>query len=206
MFHQISHLSSHREDGAVSSRREVISKTVIAGATIAAPALANAYKLDDLPYAYDALEPYIDAPTMKFHHDKHHATYVANINKAREGKDEVPILELMADALEAGPVRNSGGGHYNHAFFWSEMTSPDKAKDSKVSDQLQKLIESSFGSMDEMKAKFEAQAAPGAVFGSGWVWVVVNNAGDKLEIVGTFPQIKIFFSTDCLRAIMIRFR
>ena len=90
----------------------------------------------------------------------------------------------MADALEAGPVRNSGGGHYNHAFFWSEMTSPDKAKASKVSDQLTKLIDSSFGSMDEMKAEFEAKAAPGAVFGSGWVWVVVNNAGDKLEIVG----------------------
>ena len=154
------------------------------GATLAAPVLANAYKLDDLPYAYDALEPFIDAPTMKFHHDKHHATYIANINKATEGKDEVPILDLMADALDAGPVRNSGGGHYNHAFFWEEMTSPDKAKNSKVSDQLSKLIDSSFGSMDEMKAKFEAQAAPGAVFGSGWVWVAVNNAGDKLEIVG----------------------
>ena len=157
----------------------------MAGAALAAPNLANAYVLEDLPYAYDALEPYIDAPTMKFHHDKHHATYIANINKAREGKEEVPILDLMADALEAGPVRNSGGGHYNHAFFWSEMTSPDKAKNTKPSDQLSKLIESSFGSMDEMKAKFEAQAAPGAVFGSGWVWVVVNNAGDKLEIVGT---------------------
>jgi Fe-Mn family superoxide dismutase len=175
-------------DGAANTRRDVISKTLLAGATLAAPALANAYKLDDLPYAYDALEPYIDAPTMKFHHDKHHATYVANINKATEGKDEVPILDLMADALEAGPVRNSGGGHYNHAFFWDEMTSPDKAKNSKVSDQLSKLIDSSFGSMDEMKAKFEAQAAPGAVFGSGWVWVVVNNAGDKLEIVGTYTK------------------
>lgn len=156
----------------------------MAGATLAAPAISNAYKLDDLPYAYDALEPYIDAPTMKFHHDKHHATYVANINKATEGKDEVPILDLMADALEAGPVRNSGGGHYNHAFFWEEMTSPDKAKNTKVSDQLAKLIDDSFGSMDAMKAEFETKAAPGAVFGSGWVWVVVNNAGDKLEIVG----------------------
>jgi Fe-Mn family superoxide dismutase len=156
----------------------------MAGAAMAAPAISNAYTVPDLPYAYDALEPYVDAPTMKFHHDKHHATYVANINNYMDGKDEPPILDLMADALEAGPVRNSGGGHYNHAFFWEEMTSPDKAKKSKVSDQLAKLIDSSFGSMDEMKAKFEAQAAPGAVFGSGWVWVVVNNAGDKLEIVG----------------------
>jgi Fe-Mn family superoxide dismutase len=171
-------------DGAASTRREIISKTLMAGAAMAAPAISNAYTVPDLPYAYDALEPYVDAPTMKFHHDKHHATYVANINNYMDGKDEPPILDLMADALEAGPVRNSGGGHYNHAFFWEEMTSPDKAKKSKVSDQLAKLIDSSFGSMDEMKAKFEAQAAPGAVFGSGWVWVVVNNAGDKLEIVG----------------------
>mmetsp|Transcript_8542 Transcript_8542/g.17820 ORF Transcript_8542/g.17820 Transcript_8542/m.17820 type:complete len:266 (-) Transcript_8542:198-995(-) len=175
-------------DAAASTRREVISKSLIAGATLAAPALSNAYDLPDLPYAFDALEPFIDAPTMKIHHDKHHATYVANINKATEGKDAVPILDLMADALEAGPVRNSGGGHYNHAFFWEEMTSPEKAKKSKVSDQLAKLIDDSFGSMDEMKAKFETQAAPGAVFGSGWVWVVVNNAGDKLEIIGTPNQ------------------
>ena len=82
-------------------------------------------------------------------------------------------------------------------FFWSEMTSPDKAKNSKVSDQLQKLIESSFGSMDEMKATFEAQAAPGAVFGSGWVWVVVNNVGDKLEIVGTFTPYQCYFPNGC---------
>mmetsp|Transcript_13825 Transcript_13825/g.34736 ORF Transcript_13825/g.34736 Transcript_13825/m.34736 type:complete len:266 (-) Transcript_13825:178-975(-) len=175
-------------DAGATTRRDIISKTLMAGATLAAPAISGAYVLEDLPYAYDALEPYIDAPTMKFHHDKHHATYVANINKATEGKDEVPILDLMADALEAGPVRNSGGGHYNHAFFWSEMTSPDKAEKSKVSDQLAKLIDSSFGSMDEMKAEFETKAAPGAVFGSGWVWVVVNNAGDKLEIVGTPNQ------------------
>jgi Fe-Mn family superoxide dismutase len=176
-------------DNAASTRRDVFSKALAAGAAAAAaPGIANAYVLDDLPYAYDALEPYVDAPTMKFHHDKHHATYVANINKAREGKDEVPILDLMADALEAGPVRNSGGGHYNHAFFWSEMTSPDKAKNTKPSDQLSKLIDSSFGSIDEMKSEFEAKAAPGAVFGSGWVWVVVNNAGDKLEIVGTPNQ------------------
>lgn len=85
---------------------------------VAAPAAANAYSLPDLPYKFEALEPYIDAPTMKIHHDKHHATYVGNINKATEGKEEVPILDLMADALEATPVRNSGGGHYNHAFFW----------------------------------------------------------------------------------------
>ncbi|KAL3938827.1 MAG: hypothetical protein SGBAC_006328, partial [Bacillariaceae sp.] len=165
-----------------SSRRDLLGKTLAAGAALAAPAVANAYFVPDLPYAFEALEPYIDAPTMKIHHDKHHATYVANINKAMEGKDEVPILDLMADALEAGPVRNSGGGHYNHAFFWEEMAPADVAKKTKPSDQLAGLIDKSFGSIDEMKAKFEAQAAPGAVFGSGWVWVCVNNKGDKLEI------------------------
>mmetsp|Transcript_36263 Transcript_36263/g.84846 ORF Transcript_36263/g.84846 Transcript_36263/m.84846 type:complete len:161 (+) Transcript_36263:512-994(+) len=92
----------------------------------------------------------------------------------------------MENALDAGPVRNSGGGHYNHAFFWDEMVPPDQAKTSKISPQLQKMIDSSFGSVDEMKAKFEAAAAPGAVFGSGWVWVCYN--GDGLEIVGTPNQ------------------
>ena len=173
---------------AGASRRAVLGKTLAAGAAIVAPVTANAYSVPDLPYPFEALEPYIDTPTMKIHHDKHHATYVANINKATEGKDEVPILDLMADALEAGPVRNSGGGHYNHAFFWEEMAPPDEAKKTKPSDQLAGLIDKSFGSMEEMKAKFEAQAAPGAVFGSGWVWVCVNQAGDKLEIVGTPNQ------------------
>lgn len=172
-----------------SNRRDVIARTLAAGAALAAPAIASAYSVPDLPYPFEALEPYIDAPTMKIHHDKHHATYVANINKATEGKDEVPILDLMANALEAGPaVRNNGGGHYNHAFFWSEMAPPDEAKKTKPSDQLAALIKSSFGSVDEMKAQFEAAAAPGAVFGSGWVWVTVNKAGDKLAILGTPNQ------------------
>lgn len=101
-----------------SNRRDMLKKGAAFTAGIATPAIANAYSVPDLQYDFDALEPYIDAPTMKIHHDKHHGTYVANINKATEGKDEVPILDLMADALEATPVRNSGGGHYNHAFFW----------------------------------------------------------------------------------------
>jgi len=155
---------------------------------VSAPAAANAYSVPDLPYAFDALEPYIDAPTMKIHHDKHHATYVANINKAREGKDEVPILDLMADALDAAPIRNSGGGHYNHAFFWEEMGPHSKVKNTKPSSDLQAMINKSFGSFDEMKAAFEARAAPGAVFGSGWVWICVNKKGDELKLVGTANQ------------------
>ena len=172
-----------------SIRRDFLIKGATFGAAIVAPAVAGAYTVPDLSYAFEALEPIIDTPTMKIHHDKHHATYVANINKATEGKPEVPILELQADALAAGPaVRNNAGGHYNHAFFWSEMAPPDQAKNSKVSTQLEALIVKSFGSMDEMKAQFEAKAAPGSVFGSGWVWVCVNMAGDTLKIVGTPNQ------------------
>lgn len=184
------HSSSSIIIDATNSRRAFFERfTATTAATLATAVLpAQAYTVPDLPYAFEALEPYIDAPTMKIHHDKHHATYVANINKATEGKEEKPILDLMENALDATPVRNSGGGHYNHAFFWDEMAPHDQAKKTKPSDQLQGLIDSSFGSMDEMKAKFEAQAAPGAVFGSGWVWVCVNKAGDKLEIVGTPNQ------------------
>ena len=145
-----------------NSRREILQKGAAIASVVAVPAAANAYEVPDLLYPFEALEPYIDAPTMKIHHDKHHATYVANINKATEGKDAVDILDLQLNALEAGPaVRNSGGGHYNHAFFWDEMAPPDEAKKMKPSDALAKAIDKSFGSFDDMKAKFEAQAAPG---------------------------------------------
>jgi hypothetical protein len=106
-----------------------------------------------------------------------------------EGKPEVPILDLMESAIEAGPaVRNNGGGHYNHAFFWTEMAPPDQAKKTKPSAQLQALIDKSFGSLDKMKEAFNARAAPGALFGSGWVWVCVNKKGDELKLVGTPNQ------------------
>jgi Fe-Mn family superoxide dismutase len=177
-----------KADTNTNSRRGFFTKSAAALATAAAPAISNAYTVPDLTYPYESLEPYVDAPTMKLHHDKHHATYVANLNKATEGKDEVPVLDLMENALDATPIRNNGGGHYNHAFFWDEMTPADEAKKTKMSDKLEKMITDSFGSVDEMKAKFEAQAAPGAVFGSGWVWVCANKAGDKLEIVGTPNQ------------------
>jgi len=171
-----------------ASRRDILKKGAVFAATVAAPAAASAYVVPDLPYAFDALEPYIDAPTMKIHHDKHHGTYVANINKATEGKPEKPILDLMADALEATPVRNSGGGHYNHAFFWEEMAPFSQASKTKPSAALEAMINKSFGSLDEMKSVFAAKAPPGAVFGSGWVWVCVNQKGDALDIVGTPNQ------------------
>lgn len=175
-----------KADTGVSSRRDVFAKGAAALTTIAAPVVANAYSVPDLQYPYEALEPFVDTPTMKLHHDKHHATYVANLNKATEGKDEVPILDLMENALDAGPIRNSGGGHYNHAFFWDEMAPPDEAKKTKPSAELEAAIDKAFGSLDEMKAKFEAQAAPGAVFGSGWVWICASS--DGLKLVGTPNQ------------------
>lgn len=186
------HVALNTTEG-VSSRRNVFKgfgAAVAAGAAGALnPGNANAYSVPDLPYAFEALEPHIDAPTMKIHHDKHHATYVANINKATEGKAEKPILDLMESAIEAGPaVRNNGGGHYNHAFFWQEMAAPGDAAKTKPSAQLEELINKSFGSMDEMKAQFEARAAPGALFGSGWVWITVNKAGNELKLVGTPNQ------------------
>ncbi|GAX28295.1 superoxide dismutase, Fe-Mn family [Fistulifera solaris] len=185
-------MKSDIPSSAATSRREIFQKgaaAVFGLATAANAQSARAYDLPDLPYAFEALEPYIDAPTMKIHHDKHHATYVANLNKATEGKEAKPILDLMEDAIAAGPaVRNNGGGHYNHAFFWEELAPADQAAKTKPSEQLLSLINKSFGSLDEMKAQFEARAAPGALFGSGWVWICVNQAGDALKLVGTPNQ------------------
>lgn len=183
--------SMHMKTEGPTSRRDIFKGVAAASVAFVAgqQQKANAYVVPDLPYPFEALEPSIDAPTMKIHHDKHHATYVANINKATEGKEEVPILDLMENALEAGPAyRNSGGGHYNHAFFWEEMAAPADAAKTKPSEQLTALINKSFGSMEEMKSAFEAKAAPGATFGSGWVWICVNQAGDELKLVNTANQ------------------
>lgn len=144
--------------------------------------------LPELPYAYDALEPYIDAETMTLHHDKHHATYVANVNAALEkhteiGEDLVALLsdveKIPADIRQA--VINNGGGHLNHALFWELMT-PEKTE---VSAELLADIEATFGSFDTFKDVFSAAAA--TRFGSGWAWLVVNAEG-KLEILSTANQ------------------
>ena len=144
--------------------------------------------LPELPYAYDALEPYIDAETMTLHHDKHHATYVANVNAALEkhteiGEDLVALLsdveKIPADIRQA--VINNGGGHLNHALFWELMT-PDTTE---VSAELLADIEATFGSFDAFKDAFSAAAA--TRFGSGWAWLVVNAEG-KLEILSTANQ------------------
>lgn len=148
-----------------------------------------AFELPALPYAYDALEPVIDADTMRFHHDKHHATYVANLNKALEAHPE--LFERSVEFLIAhlnhlpedikGAVRNNGGGTYNHTLFW-EMMAPEgqTAFAGPVADK----IKETFGSYEEFKKQFAAAAA--SRFGSGWAWLVAD--GDKLEILSTANQ------------------
>ena len=151
---------------------------VIGGTAAAAAAAtkANAYSLPDLPYAYDALEPSIDAATMKFHHDKHHATYVAGINGKLDEKDQPPIADLMKIAKDKG-YNNAGGGVYNHDMFWQAMA--PKGKGGAPSAALAAAIDKSFGSMDKMKEEWEALAAPASTFGSGWVWLYVKGAARR---------------------------
>lgn len=144
--------------------------------------------LPDLPYAYDALEPHIDAETMTLHHDKHHATYVANANAALEKHPEIgeDLEALLADVSQIPEdirqaVINNGGGHLNHALFW-ELMSPEETQ---ISQELSEDINATFGSFEDFKAAFTA-AATGR-FGSGWVWLVVNAEG-KLEVLSTANQ------------------
>ena len=144
--------------------------------------------LPELPYAYDALEPYIDAETMTLHHDKHHATYVANANAALEKHPELgDDLEVILADLDKIPadirqaVINNGGGALNHSLFW-EFLSPEKQE--PTADVLA-AIEEAFGSFDEFKAVFTKAAT--TRFGSGWAWLVVNK-DDKLEVISTANQ------------------
>ena len=144
-----------------------------------------AYTVPPLPYAFDALEPHIDARTMEIHHDKHHAAYVNNLNAALKDHPELaakPVNELIAD-LSAVPeairpaVRNNGGGHSNHTFFWEIM---GQGKGGAPVGTLAEAITKTFGSYDEFKAKFEEAGVKR--FGSGFAWLIVNKQG-QLEII-----------------------
>jgi Fe-Mn family superoxide dismutase len=146
------------------------------------------FSVPPLPYAYDALEPHIDAKTMEIHHDKHHQAYVDKLNAAVEGTElaDKPLEELLADidALPAdkqGPIRNNGGGHYNHSLFWPSL-SPDGG--GEPTGEVAAKIDEAFGSFDAFKTQF--QDAGVARFGSGWVWLVTSDAG--FEIVTTPNQ------------------
>lgn len=149
-----------------------------------------AYELPPLPYDYSALEPHIDTETMHLHHDKHHQTYVTNLNNALSGHDTLSamqptdLIKNLSQVPEAArtAVRNNGGGHVNHTMFWEQFT-PGGA--SAPTGALAEAINSAFGSLDDFKKQFGAAAA--ARFGSGWAWLVVQQGG-KLAIVSTPNQ------------------
>ena len=146
-----------------------------------------AYTLPPLGYSYDALEPHFDAMTMEIHHSKHHQTYVNNLNAAlkdNSGLSTLAVHDLIAQmdkvpADKKTAVRNAGGGHANHSFFWKNLK-----QGTTLSGDLEAAITSTFGSIDDFKARFEKAAA--TVFGSGWAWLVVQNGA--LKVVTTANQ------------------
>ncbi len=142
-----------------------------------------AFTLPALPYAFDALEPHIDAQTMQIHHDKHHQAYVDNLNKALAGTDgeNLSIEELMANISKyPAPVRNNGGGHYNHSLFWTVLG----ANGGQPTGELADAINESFGSLDELKTQMNAAGI--TRFGSGWAWLGVKDG--KLAVCSTPNQ------------------
>ena len=142
-----------------------------------------AFELPQLPYAYDALEPHIDARTMEIHHGKHHAGYTSKLNAAIEGTEleGKDIEALLADHSDNGAVRNNGGGYYNHTLFWSIM-SPNGG--GTPTGDLAAAIDSDLGGWDEFKQAFANAAA--TRFGSGWAWVCVKDG--KLEVCSSANQ------------------
>jgi Fe-Mn family superoxide dismutase len=143
-----------------------------------------AFELPQLPYAYDALEPHIDARTMEIHHSKHHNAYTTNLNAAIAGTDleGKSIEEILKNLdLSKAAVRNNGGGFYNHNLFWTVM-SPNGG--GLPTGELASAIDAAFGSFDEFKAVFSKAGA--TQFGSGWAWLCVKDG--KLEVCGTPNQ------------------
>ncbi|WP_228063670.1 superoxide dismutase [Faecalibacter rhinopitheci] len=142
-----------------------------------------AFELPQLPYAFDALEPHIDAKTMEIHHDKHHAAYTTNLNAAIEGTDlaGATIEEILANGTDKPAVRNNGGGFYNHNLFW-ETLAPNAGGEPQG--ELGEAITATFGSFDAFKDEFSKAAA--TRFGSGWAWLVVVDG--KLVVTSTPNQ------------------
>ena len=143
-----------------------------------------AFTLPALPYAHEALEPHIDTATMQIHHGKHHQAYVDNLNKAIAGTEHEnkSIEELVAAAGSISPaVRNNGGGHWNHSFFW-ESLSPDSGN--QPSGELASAINETFGSLDALKEKMNTAGT--TRFGSGWAWLILKDG--KLDVTSTPNQ------------------
>jgi Fe-Mn family superoxide dismutase len=146
-------------------------------------ALQSPFSLPALSYAVEALEPVIDRETMSLHHGKHHQAYVDQLNKAL-GDNKLTLLDVLKRTREFPPaVRNNGGGHWNHAFFWTVMSPAEKS--GAPSQKLEKDLIANFGSVEQFKAEFEKQAL--GIFGSGWAWLIRTTDG-KLKITTTANQ------------------
>ncbi len=143
-----------------------------------------AFELPQLPYAYDALEPHIDARTMEIHHTKHHAAYTSKLNDAIEGTPmaDMGIEEIFQNMADNAAVRNNGGGFYNHSLFWKVMSPTGGGE--PIGD-LATAINEAYGSFDAFKTEFEKAAA--TRFGSGWAWLCVHKGG-KVEVCSTANQ------------------
>ena len=160
--------------------------------------MSQLFELSPLPYAFNALEPAIDALTMEIHHDKHHATYVANLNKALESQPELQgkSIEVLLKDLNAIPeavrtaVRNNGGGHANHSLYW-EILTPGGSKSPTGS--LEKTLVAEFGTHDKFTEQFSNAGL--ARFGSGWAWLALD-AGKKLKVYSTANQDSPFSQGD----------
>lgn len=141
------------------------------------------FELPKLPYAYNALEPYIDAQTMEIHHTKHHAAYTNNLNAAIAGTEleNLSIEEILVKGFDKTPVRNNAGGFYNHNLFWQTLTPNAKQQ---PEGELAEAIDAAFGSFESFKEEFSKAAA--TRFGSGWAWLVVKDG--KLSIGSTANQ------------------
>lgn len=147
----------------------------------------SAFELPPLGYSFDALEPFIDAQTMQIHHDKHHQAYITKLNEAvaKENSLQNQTLEQLVKNISKHPesvktaIRNHGGGHWNHSFFWTLLKT-----NTKPSEKMEKVITDNFGSMEQFKTNFEKAAM--SVFGSGWAWVIKD--GNKLAITTSANQ------------------
>ena len=150
------------------------------------------FKLPDLPYTYDALEPNIDARTMEIHHTKHHNGYTNNLNNAIQGTEleNKTIEEICKTPDLPNAVRNNGGGYYNHCLFWESMSANGGGEPSK---DLSDAINNSFGSFENFKSEFSKAAA--TRFGSGWAWLCVTNG--KLCVCSTANQDNPLMSGEC---------
>jgi Fe-Mn family superoxide dismutase len=180
----------------ILDRRHFLKLSTLAASSAVIPTAARAattevYTLPALPYAFDALEPQIDTKTMEIHHGKHHAAYIKNLNTAlatapdltKKSLDELlSSLPAVSDEALRTTLRNNGGGHWNHDFFWKILAPADKS--GKPSAELASAIDAAFGSMDAFKKSFGEAAAKR--FGSGWAWLIVKDG--KLKITSTANQ------------------